>query len=409
MIEIRNQFPIFQESPDQENNLIYLDSAATFQKPQAVINAIKDFYEKQNANVHRGVYPLSENVTYAYHEAHKKVANFINASSEEEIIFVRNCTEGLNMLSRVLTSTHLEEGDVVVITEMEHHSNIVPWQMLARKLKLKLEWIPIKHDTFQLDLEYLDFVIRKYRERVKVISFVHLSNVLGVWNDVETIVEMAKSVGAITILDAAQSIAHKEIDVKNLGVDFMTFSGHKMYGPTGIGVVWGKKEYWLESEPWLGGGDMVTKVWKTGSEWAELPYKFEAGTPNISGGIALGVATDWIRSNFNRIEVNTHENGLMTRLINGLNDISGIRIFGPSEKGSRDAVLSFVHTQIHPHDIASLLAERNIAVRAGFHCAEPLHRNLESGPTLRVSIAPYNDQNEIAIFIKTLQEVIDTF
>ncbi len=408
MDEIRNQFPIFQTN-DKDKALVYLDSAATSQKPQAVINAITDFYTRGNSNVHRGLYPLAINATEKYIQAHKKIATMINASSDEEVIFVRNCTEGLNLLSNVLADNILQEGDVVVITEMEHHSNIIPWQLLSRKLKIKIEWIPVKHDTFTLDLDYLDFLVRKYREKVKIVSFVHMYNVLGVMNDVPAIVELASSVGAKTILDTAQSIVHTNIDVQKLGVDFITFSGHKMYGPTGIGVVWGKKEFWEKCEPWMGGGEMVNKVWKTGAEWTELPYKFEAGTPNISGGIALGVAADWIRSNIDPIEVKSYERGLVNSLLSGLASIQGIKIFGPAERDSRESIVSFTSSNVHPHDIATLLGEKNIAVRAGYHCAEPLHKNLEFGPTLRVSLAPYNNQGEIDYFLKSLKEIIQGF
>lgn len=407
MENIRDQFPILAEKKDGKR-LVYLDNGATTQKPQHVIDAIVRYYTEQNANVHRGLYKLAHESTQLYTEAHRKVEKFIGAD-EGEVFFTSGTTAGLNFLAKAITDQLLDEGDVIVLTEMDHHSNIVPWQLVTEDRRFKIEWIPVNEADHKLDFEYLDFLVRKYRERLKVISFPLVSNVLGYSQDVKKIVEVAKASGAITIADAAQAVGHKKVDVKELGVDFLVFSGHKMYGPTGIGAVYGRKELLEKIEPIFGGGEMVTKVNKISSEWEELPWKFEAGTPNIEGGIVLGEAVDWIEKNLVWDEVQVHERSLARKLIVGLANFPGLRVFGSSDTKDRASIVSFTHASVHPHDIASGLDEFDVAVRAGFHCAEPLHTKFQTGPTVRVSFAPYNDLDDVEYFLSSLDQVVKKF
>jgi cysteine desulfurase/selenocysteine lyase len=407
MENLREQFPILEREVNGKP-LIYFDNAATSQKPTEVIDAISDYYLKTNANVHRGVHTLATESTNAYVEAHRTVGEFINADMEE-IFFTRSSTEGLNFIANVMAENVLEDGDVVVISEMEHHSNIVPWQLIDKQVPIKIEWIPILEGTYQLDMEYLEFLVRKYRERIKVISLVHLSNVLGVRNDIEKVVEVAKSVEALTVVDGAQSIIHSKVDVKDMDIDFLVFSGHKMFGPTGIGVVYGRKELLEQYEPWQGGGEMVESVAKARAEWAETPWKFEAGTPNIAGAVGLDAAIKWIDKNYPLGQIKDYERKLMSEAIKGLKNINPVKIFGPEDPNQRDGSLSFTVPGVHPHDIASLLDEKGIAIRAGYHCAEPLHKKFDVGPSARVSFAGYNTIDEVRIFIDALRESVRSF
>ncbi|MCA9377096.1 SufS family cysteine desulfurase [Candidatus Nomurabacteria bacterium] len=407
MDDIRSQFPILQREVNGKQ-LVYLDNAATTQKPKQVIDSITNYYTNYNANVHRGLHTLSTEATNAYEEAHRKAADLIGATPEE-VFFVSNATEGLNFICNTVAEQGLEEGDVVVITEMEHHSNIVPWQMASRRKKFKLEWIPVTESASGLDLSYLEFLVRKYREKLKLISFVHISNVLGVKTDVKKVVEIAKTVGALTVLDATQTVAHTQIDVGELDIDYLVFSGHKMFGPTGIGVVYGKHELLEETEPWLGGGDMISKVWKNGAEWAELPWRFEAGTPNIAGGVGLMSAIDWMANNLLMTQVEAHEKALTKIAVEGLKRDSRIKIFGPDDADKRNSLVSFVVNGMHPHDVSSMLDEYGIAVRAGYHCAEPLHKRFNMQPTVRASFSVYNTEDEVKYFLEILDKVISEF
>lgn len=404
MEEIRSQFPILEREFNGKQ-LVYFDNAATTQKPKAVIEAITDFYQNSNANVHRGLYQLSQEATSLYTDAHKKLADWIGAD-EDETIFTSGTTEGLNLVANILTEHFMQEGDVIVLTEMEHHSNIIPWQLCAKRKNLKIEWIPVDPESFTLDLAYLDFLVRKYRERIKVLSFVYMSNVLGSTTDVKKLVEIAKSLEVITVLDCAQAVGHKQINVKSLGVDFAAFSGHKMYGPTGTGVLYGRKEILEKSGPWKGGGEMVSRVNKVTADWSELPWKFEAGTPNIAGGVALGATVDWIKENLVWPKVESHERALIRELMGGIKSISGINIFGSDDPKDHGSLISFTHSSIHPHDIASILDEGGIAVRAGYHCAEPIHARFGIGPSVRASVAPYNTVDEVKFFVEQLREGI---
>jgi cysteine desulfurase/selenocysteine lyase len=390
---IRTQFPILERNI-KGNPLVYLDNAATTQKPLNVIEGIRHYYENTNANIHRGLHTLSHESTLAWEEAHKTVARFINAKSYEEIVFTRNTTESLNFVVNTYGRQNLKSGDVIIISEMEHHSNIVPWQILAKEKGLKLEWIPVL-DNYKLDFDYLDFLIRKYKSKLKILSITQISNVLGTENDIKYLAERIHSVGGVICVDAAQSVAHMNVDVQDLDCDFLCFSGHKMYASTGIGVIC-KKQLLESLEPWQGGGEMISKVWKTGATWNDLPWKFEAGTPHIEGGISLANAVEWM-NDFSWIELMDHEKELMSTALEGLKSISGVKIFGVDDD-TRMGVLSFTMKNLHPHDLASLLDEDGIAIRAGFHCAEPLHNRFNLPGTARVSFAIYNTVEEVRIY-----------
>lgn len=409
--EIRKQFPLIWqgalENSKAQSKLVYLDSAATSQKPKAVLKAISNYYEQQNANIHRGLYPISVETTQKWQQAHETVAQFINARSYEEIVFTRSATESINLVATSYGET-FNEGDVIILTEMEHHSNIVPWQALAKRKRLKIEWLSVLED-FTLDIQYMNFLVRKYGEKIKMLSIVEVSNVLGVRNDLKPFIELAHSVGAKVLVDAAQSITLNKVDVRKLKADFLVFSGHKMFAPTGIGVLYAKKSLLEKMEPYQYGGEMISSVNKLGAKWNDLPYKFEAGTPNIEGGLVLAKAIEWINTNLNWEQYRAHNQGLLSILIAGLSSIPEISFFGPKAVSSRESLVAFTVRGIHPHDIGSLLAEKGVAVRAGFHCAEPLHQRFGLASTVRVSLAPYNTADEIRYFIEALKDCIKQF
>ena len=405
--EIRKQFPILTRQVNGKQ-LVYLDNAATTQKPEAVINAISEFYLQSNSNVHRGFHTLSEEATQKYTAAHEKAAKFINTSGIEEIVFTRNATEAINLVAQSVGRQLLVSGDVVVLTEMEHHSNIVPWQLLAKEKGITIEWIGVK-DDFQLDEENLRFILGRYGDRVKLLSVVDVSNVLGVRNNVKQLISIAQQAGAATLVDCAQSVSRFKIDVKEWGCDFLVFSGHKLFGPTGTGVLYARKQ-WLEKlEPWMGGGEMVVSVNKASAIWADSPWKFEAGTPNIAGGIGLGAAIDWVDRNIDFSEHAVNEKDLIDIALKGLSQISGISILGPTDSTERFGVVAFSVDKVHPHDIASFLDEDGIAIRAGYHCAEPVHKRFGFGSTARISFALYNTKQEVEAFLDSLSRCIKKF
>lgn len=399
---IRSQFPILQTEMNG-HPLVYLDSAATSQKPQAVIDAMVDYYQSTNSNVHRGVYRLAAKATDMYEEAHEKVAAFIGSMDMQEVVFTMNTTHSLNMLARML-APELSRESVVVISEMEHHSNIVPWQILQKEIGFKLEWVPLKGQE-GLDLSYLEFLVNKYKSNIKVCSLVHQSNVLDSVVDIESVKKILSGTSAKLILDVSQSITHKSIDVKELGVDFVYFSGHKVYGPTGTGVLWGRRKLLEAYEPAYGGGEMISSVDKSGARWNSLPWKYEAGTPNIAGAIGLGAAIDWFISTINYTELASHYQELMSVLIGGLIENPDISIIGVDDVSRRNSLVSFTHADLHPHDVAGLLAEEGICVRAGYHCAEPLHKRIGSGPTARVSFGVYSTVYDVDQFLYAIRNI----
>ncbi|GIW46802.1 MAG: cysteine desulfurase [Deltaproteobacteria bacterium] len=400
--EIRKDFPIF-ERKIRGKPLIYLDNAATTQKPRSVIESEKRFYEEINANIHRAVYTLSYEATVLYEEAHKKVADFIGAKSWREIVFTRNATESINLVAYGWGLRRLKEGDEVLLTIMEHHSNIVPWQMLRDLKGIVLRFLDVDSEG-RLDLDKLHNLLS---ERTKLVSIIHASNVLGVINPLKYIINEAKKVGALVLVDAAQSIPHIPIDVSDLGCDFLVASGHKMLGPTGIGFLYGRSELLDSMDPFLYGGDMIETVTLDKATWNELPWKFEAGTPNIAGGIGLGVAIDYL----NKIGLRNiayMEKELLDYAFARFSDLPWIEVYGPKDD-ERIGVISFNIKGIHPHDIAGVLDEEGIAVRSGHHCAQPLMRRLGMDNAVRVSFYLYNTKEEVDRLVDVLREVKRVF
>lgn len=389
---VRGEFPVLSRRIG-DRPLVYLDSAASAQKPEAVIASMTDLMRRSYANVHRGLHTLANETTELYENARKKVAEFIGAS-EAEIVFTRGATEALNLVAAGL-GQGLGEGDEVLLTEMEHHANIVPWHFLRERKGVVLRFAPLLPDG-ALDMEALGRLITP---RTRVISVVHMSNVLGTVNPVRRIADLARAAGAVSVVDACQSVVHGPLDVRALGADFIAFSGHKLYGPTGIGVLWGRPERLEALPPWQGGGEMIDRVDFDSVTYAEPPLKFEAGTPPIVEAVGLGAAVDWL-SRLDRDAVADHEAALYRRAAEGLSGVNGIRILG--EAAGKGAVLSFTVEGAHAHDIAQLLDRYGVAVRAGTHCAEPLMRRLGVSSSVRASFALYNTHQEVDAFLDAL-------
>lgn len=399
---IRRDFPILGRQV-HDKPLVYLDNAATSQKPESVLAALDDYYRRYNANVHRGVHTLSEEATAAYERARLQVTRFIHAASEKEVIFTRGTTESINLVAQSWGRANLRPGDEVLITEMEHHSNIVPWQMLAEQVGFTLRYIPLTAEGL-LDLSHLDTLLT---ERTKLLSFVHASNVLGTINPVQRLVAAARAVGAKVLVDGAQSVPHMPVDVQALDVDFLAFSSHKMCGPTGIGVLYGKRALLEAMPPWMGGGDMIREVKLTGSKWNTLPYKFEAGTPSIAEAIGLGAAVEYL-SGIGMEWVAAHERELVAYAYARLSQIEGVRILGPGPE-ARGGLVAFTAGDIHPHDLAAILDAEGVAVRAGHHCAQPIHDRLGIVASARASLYIYNTPDEIDRLAEALQKAADIF
>lgn len=399
---LRADFPVLQRKVNGVP-LVYLDNAATSQKPAAVIHAIDDYYQHYNANVHRGLHSLSEEATAAYEGSRKKIARFINARSQREVIFTRNATEAINLVAYSWGAANVKPGDEIIITDMEHHSNIVPWQMLAQRTGATLRFIPVTDDGY-LDLSALDTLLN---ERTKLVSFTGMSNVLGTITPAAEIVARAHQVGALAMVDASQLIPHHGADVQALGADFLAFTGHKMCGPTGIGVLWGRRDLLEEMPPFMGGGDMIREVHRDVSRWNELPWKFEAGTPSIAEGIGLGIAVDYLTS-VGLEKIRAHEEDLAQYALERLSDIRGITLYGPPAR-DRGGVVSFNLAGIHPHDLATLLDQRGIAIRAGHHCAQPLIERLNVGSTARASFYLYTLPSEIDALAEGLEAAKTVF
>ncbi len=392
--KIKKDFPIFRVKVHGKP-LTYLDSAATSQKPMQVIDAISNYYRTYNANIHRGIYEISEKATEAYVESKRKVAKLINAKGIEEIVYVRNTTEAINLVALSWAEQNLKKGDVVLITEMEHHSNIVPWQLLARRKGISFKYVRINSAKDGLDME--DFKEKLEEYRPKLVSVVHASNVLGTINDVKSIARSSHKYGAKVLVDGAQSVPHMRVDVSEIGCDFLAFSGHKMLGPAGIGVLYARSDILNETEPMFGGGDMIKDVSLNSSVWNDLPWKFEAGTSNIEGGIGLGAAVDYL-SKLGMQSIRKHEEELTRYALNSLSEIKGVKVYGPGIKNVNDrvGVISFSLQGVHSHDIASIFDREGIAIRAGHHCAIPLVRGVLGEPSLsRMSFYIYNSESDI--------------
>lgn len=401
--KIRADFPILQEEAHPNVPLVYLDSAASSQKPTAVIEAMNKYYRGYNANVHRGIHRLSEDATNAYEGARERIAKFINAPDSAQTIYVRNATEAFNLVAATWGRANIGAGDEILITEMEHHANIVPWQILAQEKGAVVRYVPF-HEDGTLDLSNLDSLLT---ERTKIFSFTAVSNVFGTINPTKELIAAAHAVGAIAMVDAAQSVPHMAVDVQDLDCDFLAFSGHKMCGPTGIGILYGKRELLEAMPPYMGGGDMIRRVTLDGSTWNELPWKFEAGTPSIAEGIGLGAAVDYLTS-VGMDKIHAHEQFITNYALEALSEIKGLNLIGPSAR-QKGGVAAFTLKGVHPHDIAELVDKDGIAVRAGHHCAMPLHHKLKVPATARASFYLYNTTDEVDLLVKSLHKVKKIF
>ena len=398
---LRNDFPILQETVNG-HPLVYLDNAASSQKPRQVIDAIRHHYEHDNANVHRGIHELSNRATEAYEGARQRVAGYLNAGSRDEIIFTRGTTEGLNLVANTWGLENLREGDTILLTEMEHHSNLVPWQLLAQRIGAQLDFIEVTGDNGQLDLQWLD----EQLGRARLLSLTHISNTMGTVNPVAEICARARDAGVITVVDAAQSAGHAPVDVRAVGCDFLTFSGHKTCGPTGIGVLYGRRELLEAMPPYQGGGEMIAKVEYRDVTFNVVPHKFEAGTPNVAGAVGLHAALDYLDA-IGREAIFEHDQHLAKRACERLAEIDGIRIFGPAE--GRSGVVSFVLPDAHALDLATMADQKGVALRAGHHCNQPLLAKLGVAATARASFYFYNTEAEVDRFIEVLHDVRKLF
>ncbi len=400
---IRADFPVLDRKVSSGMPLVYLDSAATSQKPNEVIQAMDEFYRRSNSNIHRGIHTLAEESTALYEGARQKVARFINSPSARQVIFTRNTTESINLVAYSWGRANLKSGDVVLLTEMEHHSNLVPWHILAGEIGIRLEFIPVTSQGL-LDLESLPVLLDL---QPRLVSLMHMSNVLGTINPVKEIVRLAHQAGAVTLIDGAQSVPHFPVDVQYLDLDFLAFSSHKMCGPTGLGVLYGRKELLESMPPFLGGGDMIKRVHLRSFVPNELPYKFEAGTPAIAEVVGLGAAVDYLQS-AGMEKIARHEQAVVSYALDRLSEVPGLTVFGPSAE-HKGGVVSFMMKDVHPHDISQILDSQGIAIRAGHHCAMPLHEKFGLPATARASFYLYTTTDEIDRLAVSLNKVIEIF
>jgi cysteine desulfurase/selenocysteine lyase len=400
---IRSDFPLLRVDAHPGVPLVYLDNAATSQKPAAVIEAMDAYYRGYNANVHRGIHRLSEEATEAYEGARERIGRFINAPDPATVIYVRNTTEAINLVANSWGRRNIQAGDEILLTEMEHHSNIVPWQMLAEEKGAIVRYVPFTADG-RLDLSTLPELLT---ERTKVFAFTAMSNVFGTINPTKELVSAAHAVGAITVVDAAQSVPHFPVDVQDLGCDFLAFSGHKMCGPTGIGILFGKRRLLEEMPPFLGGGDMIRRVRLEGSTWNELPWKFEAGTPSIAEGIGFGAAIDYL-TEIGMDQVYAYEQFISGYALEALSEVPGLTVIGPPVS-QRGGVAAFTLKGVHPHDISQLLDQDGLAIRAGHHCAMPLHHKLNIPASARASFYVYTTTEDIDRLVTSLNRVRSVF
>ncbi len=401
---IRADFPVLDQEVRPGVPLVYLDNAATSQKPLAVIEAMDDYYRRYNANVHRGIHKLSEEATEAYENARKRIARFINAESSRQVIYTRNTTESINLLAWSWARTTLGPGDVILSTQMEHHSNIVPWQMISQQTGAEVRWVPITGEG-RLNMAAFHKMLD---ERVKLVTVTHMSNVLATIQPIREMADAAHAVGAVIHVDGAQSVPHLPVDVQVLGCDFFSFSGHKMAGPTGIGILYGKRDLLEAMPPFLGGGDMIKRVELSGTIYNDLPWKFEAGTPSIAEAIGLGAAVDYL-SKIGMDKIHAHEKAIAGYALERLAEVPDLFLFGPDDMEDRGGVATFIMEDAHPHDIAEILNHEGIAVRAGHHCAMPLHICFEVGATARASFYLYNAFDEVDRLVEALYKVKKTF
>jgi len=400
---LRDQFPALHQDVGGKP-LVYLDSAATSQKPRSVIAALSKYYEQDNANVHRGIHELSRRATVAYEEARAKLANFIGAAEPEELVWTRGTTEAINLVAGSWGLANVKEGDEILLSTMEHHSNIIPWQILANRTGARLRYIEMDDQGRWI----LDDLSDLLTERTRIVAISHISNALGTINPVRDIVDLAKAAGARVLVDGAQAVPHRRVDVQELGCDFYTFSGHKMCGPTGTGALWARRELLESMPPYHGGGEMIRVVGRETSTWAEIPHKFEAGTPNIAGAITLGVAADFLDEvGFDAIA--EHERNVLAYALERLGELDGIQIYGPTDPNERSGVISFNMGDAHPHDISTILDSEGIAIRAGHHCAQLVMQHFGVSATARASFYLYNTTDDVDRLIDGLVSVQSIF
>ena len=397
---IKKDFPIFKNN----KGLIFLDSGASTQKPKLVIEKVKEVYEKNYANVHRGIYKLSEQSSELYEQTREKVAKFINAGSTREIIFTKSTTESINLLAFTWGMDNISKGDVILVTDMEHHANLLPWRELAKQKKAIIKYVPIKKNG-RLDMRKLDKMLTG---KVKLLAIAHMSNVLGTINPIKNIITKAHKKGIKVMVDGAQAVPHFPVNVIDLNADFYAFSPHKMLAPSGVGILYIKEEILEGMKPFLTGGNMIAHVTHVEAEWNEIPFKFEAGTPNIEGVIGLGAAIDYLKS-IGMKNIYKHEQKIAKIALRELSKVEGLKIIGPKDIKDRGAVFSFTLEGVHPHDMATLLDEQNIAIRAGHHCAQPLHQSFGIEATTRASLYLYNTEEDIYKLVKALKKVKKVF
>ncbi|MHB8993187.1 MAG: cysteine desulfurase [Chloroflexota bacterium] len=395
---IRQDFPIL-ERQIRGKPLVYLDSAATSQKPRVVIDALVRYYEQYNANVHRGVHSLSDEATDAYEQARMKVARFIKARSPRGVVFVRNATEAINLVAQAWARKKLKQGDEILLSRMEHHSNLIPWQLVAKETGAKLRFIHLNVDG-TMNLSNVDELIT---DRTRIVAVSHMSNVLGTINPVRQLADLAHARGALMLADGAQSVPHMPVDVDDLGCDFLAFSGHKMLGPTGIGVLYAREELLEKMDPFMGGGSMIMDVTCESATWNDIPYKFEAGTPNVAGAVGLGAAIDYLQQ-LGMENVRQHEIELTTYALEKLGEVKDLMLFGPRDPQIRGGVISFNFFDIHPHDVGTILDQEGVAIRAGHHCCQPLMRWLDVSATARASFYIYNTESEVDVLVSALNK-----
>ncbi|HIF06947.1 MAG TPA: cysteine desulfurase [Gemmatimonadetes bacterium] len=400
---VRAQFPAMTQDVSG-HPLVYLDSAATSQKPRVVLDALAKYYERDNANVHRGIHELSRRATIAYEEARAKLASFVGAADPSELVWTRGTTEAINLVASSWGLDTLKEGDEVLLSSMEHHSNIVPWQLVAHRTGARLRYIEMD-DQGRLVLDDLSELLT---ERTRLVAVTHISNALGTVNPVREIAEHAKKVGALVLVDGAQAVPHRRVDVQELGCDFYAFSGHKMCGPTGSGALWARRELLESMPPYHGGGEMIRIVGRDSSTWAEIPHKFEAGTPNIAGAITLGVAADFLDEvGFDAIA--EHEREVLAYALQRLDDLGGVTVYGPTDLDERSGVISFTMGDAHPHDISTILDSRGVAIRAGHHCAQLVMKHFGISATARASFYLYNSTDDVDRLVEGLASVQEIF
>ncbi len=400
---IRKDFPILSREV-YGKPLVYLDNAATSQKPAQVIQALVEYYERYNSNIHRGVHALSMEATEKYEEARQKCAEFIGSPSTTGVVLVRNTTEGINLVAQTWARSNIGPGDEILISEMEHHSNLVPWQKVAQDQGATLRFMPLTPEQ-TIDLSNLDSLLTS---RTKLLTLNHMSNVLGTINPVKELTEAAHRVGARVLIDGAQSVPHLKVDVNDLDCDFMAYSGHKMLGPTGIGVLYVKEEVIQDMEPFLRGGEMVRQVWDDRATWNDLPLRFEAGTPNIADTIAMGAAIDYLNA-LGMDNVREHEIAITDYALNAFQEIEDVKVFGPMDMSQRGGIVSFHCDYVHPHDIGTMLDQQGIAIRTGHHCAMPLMGKLSVPATARASFYVYNTEEEVDMLVKAVKETLRFF